>query len=40
MRSHATIARFYYYVDRGATPETEKSFRLFVGPHGAMKLQR
>ena len=30
----------YYYVDRGATPETEKSFRLFVGPKGALKLQK
>ena len=24
----------------GNTPETEKSFRLFVGPKGAMKLQK
>ena len=30
----------YFYVDRGNTPETEKSFRLFVGPKGAMKLQK
>jgi hypothetical protein len=30
----------YYYVDRGSTPETDKSFRLFVGPKGRMKLQR
>ena len=30
----------YFYVDRGNTPETEKNFRLFVGPKGAMKLQK
>jgi hypothetical protein len=30
----------YFYVDRGNTPETEKSFRLFVGPKGRMKLQK
>ena len=30
----------YYYVDRGATPATEKSFRLFRGPKGALKLQK
>jgi len=30
----------YFYVDKGNTPETEKSFRLFVGPKGAMKLQK
>jgi hypothetical protein len=30
----------YYYVDKGNTPETEKSFRLFVGPKGGMKLQK
>jgi len=27
----------YYYVDRGSTPDTEKSFRVFVGPQGALK---
>jgi hypothetical protein len=30
----------YYYVDKGNTPETERSFRLYVGPKGAMKLQQ
>jgi hypothetical protein len=30
----------YFYVDKGNTPETEKSFRLYVGPKGAMKLQK
>jgi len=30
----------YFYVDKGNTPETEKSFRLFVGPKGRMKLQK
>jgi hypothetical protein len=30
----------YYYVDRGATPATEKNFRLFRGPKGGMKLQK
>jgi len=30
----------YFYVDKGATPDTEKNFRLFVGPKGAMKLQK
>jgi hypothetical protein len=30
----------YYYVDRGASKATEKSFRLFVGPKGALKLQK
>ena len=29
----------YYYVDRGNTPETEKNFRLFVGPTGNLKLK-
>jgi hypothetical protein len=29
----------YYFVDHGATPQTEKSFRLFVGPRGDMKKQ-
>jgi hypothetical protein len=30
----------YYYVDRGATKEREKSFRLFAGPKGDLKLQK
>jgi hypothetical protein len=30
----------YFYVDKGNSPETEKSFRLYVGPKGAMKLQK
>jgi hypothetical protein len=30
-------AAVYYYVDRGTTPPTEKSFRLFRGAKGAMK---
>jgi hypothetical protein len=30
----------YFYVDKGNTLETEKSFRLFVGPKGSMKLQK
>jgi hypothetical protein len=30
----------YFYVDKGNTPETEKNFRLFVGPKGGMKLQK
>jgi len=30
----------YFYIDRGNTPETEKSFRLFVGQKGRMKLQK
>jgi hypothetical protein len=30
----------YYYVDRGATAATEKNFRLFRGPKGALKLQK
>jgi hypothetical protein len=30
----------YFYVDKGNTPETEKSFRLYVGPKGGMKLQK
>jgi hypothetical protein len=29
----------YYFVDRGNTPETEKNFRLFVGPKGNLKLK-
>jgi hypothetical protein len=30
----------YYYVDRGRAQGEEKSFRLFVGPKGAMVLQK
>ena len=30
----------YYYIDRGATPATEKNFRLYRGPKGALKLQK
>ncbi|MBI5542290.1 MAG: hypothetical protein HY901_00250 [Deltaproteobacteria bacterium] len=30
----------YYYVDRGITPETSRSFRLFVGPKGSLKQQK
>ena len=30
----------YFYVDKGNTSNTEKNFRLFVGPKGAMKLQK
>ena len=30
----------YFYVDKGNTSDTEKNFRLFVGPKGAMKLQK
>jgi hypothetical protein len=30
----------YFYVDKGNTSETEKNFRLYVGPKGAMKLQK
>lgn len=33
-------AGVYYYVDHGRTPETAKSFRLFIGPKGALKLQK
>jgi hypothetical protein len=29
----------YFYVDQGLSPETEKTFRLFIGPKGSMKLQ-
>ena len=28
----------YYYVDRGATAETEKDFRLYMGPQGRLRL--
>jgi hypothetical protein len=30
----------YYFVDTGRTPETAKSFRLFVGTKGNLKLQK
>jgi len=30
----------YYYVDKAREPEGNKSFRLFVGPKGALKLQK
>lgn len=30
----------YYYVDRGRAQGEEKNFRLFVGPRGALKLQK
>jgi hypothetical protein len=30
----------YFYVDKGNTPETEKSFHLYVGPKGRLKLQK
>lgn len=30
----------YYFVDQGRTPETEKNFRLFIGPKGRLKLQQ
>lgn len=30
----------YYFVDHGTTPQTEKKFRLFVGPRGNMKQQQ
>ena len=30
----------YFYVDKGNTAETEKNFRLYVGPKGSMKLQK
>lgn len=30
----------YYFVDRGATPLTQKRFRLFTGPRGNLKLQQ
>lgn len=30
----------YYFVDRGRTPQTEKNFRLYVGPKGNLKLQK
>jgi hypothetical protein len=30
----------YYYVDHGRTPETAKSFRLFIGKKGDLKQQK
>jgi hypothetical protein len=30
----------YYYVDRMREPEGNKSFRLFVGPKGSLKMQK
>lgn len=30
----------YFYVDRGRAPGEEKNFRLYVGPKGAMVLQK
>lgn len=30
----------YYFVDRGATPETAKDFRLYVGQQGRLRLQK
>jgi len=30
----------YYYVDKGSTPATAGSFRLYMGPKGNMKLQK
>lgn len=30
----------YYYVDRGATADTAKDFRLFIGPQGRLRLQK
>src|SRR5262249_11383404 len=30
----------YYYVDRGATPETKNNFRVYVGKKGGLKLQK
>jgi hypothetical protein len=30
----------YYYVDRGATSDTAKDFRLYVGRQGRLRLQR
>jgi hypothetical protein len=29
----------YYYVDRGNTPDTERDFKLYVGPRGSLKLK-
>lgn len=30
----------YFYVDRGATPETSKDFRLYVGQQGRLRRQK
>jgi hypothetical protein len=30
----------YFYVDRGFAPEQAKSFRVFMGPKGTLKLQK
>lgn len=30
----------YYFVDTGRTEETAKAFKLYVGPKGALKLQK
>ncbi len=30
----------YYYVDRGSSEETKKSFHVYIGPKGALKLQK
>jgi hypothetical protein len=30
----------YFFVDTGRTPDTEKAFRLFMGPKGNLKLQK
>lgn len=30
----------YYFVDRGATPETARDFRLFIGLQGRLQLQK
>lgn len=30
----------YYYVDKGSTPATASSFRLYMGPKGNLKLQK
>ena len=30
----------YYYVDRGTTPDTRRDYRVYLGPRGAMKLQK
>ena len=30
----------YFYVDTGRTPETEKAFKLYVGPKGNLKPQK
>jgi hypothetical protein len=30
----------YYYVDRGVTPETQRDFRIYIGPRGRTTRQR